>query len=98
MLLQLRPAAALDIEKAATWYEGQYAGLGSRFIAELERIEARIVENPYQFPVAFRNTRRALLSRFPYAVYFQIRRDVALVLRLSTSEETPRDGDGAHDV
>ena len=89
MLLQLRPAAALDIEKAATWYEGQYAGLGSQFIAELERIEARIEESPYQFPVAYRNTRRALLSRVPYALYFQVRGDVALVVAVIDQRRNP---------
>ena len=59
-----------DIEAAALWYEQQRAGLGSRFLVELDSVLDRIGSSPLQFPLVEVPVRRALLHRFPYAVYF----------------------------
>ncbi len=44
------------------------------------RIHVRIEENPRQFPIVYRYARRALLSRFPFAIYFRLVGDIALVI------------------
>jgi len=59
-----------DIEAAALWYEQERKKLGMRFIAELDRLFDRIGSHPLQFPLVDTPIRRALLHRFPYAVYF----------------------------
>ena len=68
--LVVRPSAELDIRDAADWYEDEELGLGSRFVDELRNILRRIGELPSQFPDVGRGTQRALLKRFPYAIYF----------------------------
>ncbi|WP_437989610.1 hypothetical protein [Sorangium sp. So ce145] len=55
------------------WYEDEEAGLGGQFVDELRHIVRRIRELPSQFPEIGRGTRRALLKRFPYAIYFLLR-------------------------
>jgi len=35
-------------------------------------------QNPRQFPVVFKNVRRALLRRFPYSLFFVIETDETL--------------------
>ena len=69
--IEFRPAAAKDLEEAAQWYEAQRSGLGSEFLEEVQTALDAIVENPEQFPVLYRNTRRALVRRFPYGIYFR---------------------------
>jgi plasmid stabilization system protein ParE len=59
-----------DIEAAALWYEEQREGLGARFIVELDGVLDRIGRSALQFPLLDPPVRRALLHRFPYAVYF----------------------------
>ncbi|WP_437791344.1 type II toxin-antitoxin system RelE/ParE family toxin [Sorangium sp. So ce693] len=71
--LIVRPSAELDIREAAEWYEDEEAGLGGQFVDELRHIVSRIRELPSQFPDVGRGTRRALLKRFPYAIYFLLR-------------------------
>ncbi|WP_437630477.1 type II toxin-antitoxin system RelE/ParE family toxin [Sorangium sp. So ce854] len=71
--LIVRPSAELDIREAAEWYEDEEAGLGGQFVAELRHIVSRIGELPSQFPGVGRGIRRALLRRFPYAIYFLLR-------------------------
>lgn len=60
----------MDIEQAAIWYEDQRPGLAELFKGELFELLQRIVESPLQFPAVGPAVRRALLHRFPYAVYF----------------------------
>lgn len=60
----------LDIQAAALWYEDQRAGLGMRFLDELDKVFQRIADNPKQFPQLEAEVRRVLLDHFPYGVYF----------------------------
>ncbi len=87
--LEFRPAAFLDLEKAAGWYESQRIGLGSEFLDEADCLKLRISENPHQFPVVYRDARRALFDRFPYAVYFRIVRDRALIISVADQRRNP---------
>jgi len=68
--LTVHPAARTDIAEAAQWYETQRSTLGVGFLDELDRLLARIADNPLQSPVVQTGVRRGLLRRFPFAVYF----------------------------
>ncbi len=45
--LSIRPAAQLDIEEAASWYESRRTGLGEEFTAQLDQIFQRIAAGPF---------------------------------------------------
>jgi toxin ParE1/3/4 len=68
----LRPSARRDLEAAANWYEDRREALGSEFIDEFLLCVARIESNPEGYPVVDPDVRRALLHRFPYAIYYII--------------------------
>lgn len=70
----------LDIQAAAVWYEDQRAGLGMRFLDELDVVFRRIEDNPSQFPRIDDDVRRALFRHFPYGVYFTEGTDALAVL------------------
>ena len=67
----VRPAAAADIEDAYTWYESQRPGLGDEFREALRSALSLLGENPRLHQVIHRDTRRALLKRFPYGLYYK---------------------------
>jgi plasmid stabilization system protein ParE len=67
----VRPLAEADLDQAASWYDEEQAGLGSRFLSDVDQVFGRIRERPQQFPVVSSDIRRALLHTFPYAVYFR---------------------------
>ncbi len=67
-----RPAAAADIERAFAWYERERAGLGEEFLTEVLTSVHAVVDRPETFPVLHRQTRRALVRRFPYALFFRV--------------------------
>jgi plasmid stabilization system protein ParE len=72
--LVFRPGARVEIREARRWYEGQLAGLGRRFLADLEATMAHVVEHPemYQSLADGSGDRRALLRRFPYSVVYRV--------------------------
>ena len=68
----VRRAAQADVREAALWYESRRPGLGTEFTLQLDALLDRIAEGPLQFPEIGGGVRRALLRRFPYAVYFVV--------------------------
>ena len=84
----LRAAAQDEADEAARWYEGQRAGLGADFVAELQRVLDVISAQPGRYPVAAGDTREAPLSRFPYCVYYRVGRSrVAVTAVFHTSRD-----------
>lgn len=74
------PAARYELIEAQDWYENEAPGLGRRFRAEVGSALRRMRSNPRQFPAIYKNVRRALLRRFPYALMFVIEPDDALTV------------------
>ncbi|MFN7587955.1 MAG: type II toxin-antitoxin system RelE/ParE family toxin [Planctomycetota bacterium] len=72
-------AAEQDVTTAFLWYEGQSSGLGTRLMARMNDLLARVAEAPKQFPEVMSGYRRALLQRFPYGLYFSLGHDEVVV-------------------
>ena len=77
-----RPQAADDASEVKAWYESRRAGLGYEFGLAIEALLARILNNPMMFLRVHGETRRAVLSRFPYALYFRAVSDQIVVLAI----------------
>ena len=69
-MIVLKPEAEQDLAGAVVWYERQRQGLGGQFLAETDLAMARIESNPRLYRKVHGELRRALMRRFPYAVYF----------------------------
>ncbi len=70
-LLELRPEAVADITSSFLYYESQRLGLGQAFEEELGHVLDLLLEMPEMGPVAYRQLRRILLKRFPFAIYYR---------------------------
>ncbi len=49
----------------------------------------RMSDNPRQFPIVFKNVRRALLRRFPYLLFFVFEDDVLIVIACFHASRDP---------
>lgn len=85
-----RPAAAADVEDAFNWYEQRRDGLGGQFLAELRRSIIALQRHPELAAVLHRGTRRVLLSRFPYALYYRVLDDRIIVVACLHGHRAPR--------
>jgi plasmid stabilization system protein ParE len=66
-----RPQAEDEVLEVRQWYEARRPGLGANFGAAVDQVIERIMVNPFASPRAQAETRRAVLARFQYAVYFR---------------------------
>ena len=71
-LVVVRRHAKADVLEAKRWYDDEGRGLGDAFVADMDAGLDRIRTMPFQFPEIGAGVRRALLRRFPYAVYFLV--------------------------
>jgi len=78
--VSFRPEAEAETLETRDWYEGRQPGLGAAFRAALDEILELVVDEPLLFRRVRGETRRALLDRFPYAVYFRVVDDEIIVL------------------
>lgn len=89
------PRADIDIEEAFDWYEHEQPGLGLEFLDELRTAYDRIVDGPFKYPQLRSNTRRALLKRFPYAVFLPLRTRSLSYSQFSIQVAIPQNGNDA---
>ena len=72
MTVRFRSEAVADVLAAREWYDARRAGLGEEFVTSLEHVVQIISDLPSAFPEVSSGLRRALLGRFPYALYYRI--------------------------
>lgn len=87
--LRLRRAARRDIASAISWYDSERHGLGAEFLADVDSILRRIREAPLMFPTVVPQIRRALLTRFPYGVFFSLEGADLVILAVSHLHRKP---------
>ena len=90
MRLVVREAAEADIAEAARWYEQRSLGLGSEFLRAVDVTLAEITRVPQRYPLVRGGARRALLRRFPYAVFFVATPELVSVFACLHARRDPR--------
>jgi len=81
--LVFRPQAESEILEARNWYEERRQGLGEAFATAVDVTVAGILEHPLAYPRIYGETRRAIMRRFPYAVYFRVLPEEIVVLAVT---------------
>src|SRR5438105_1978874 len=69
--LVVAPEAEFDVVEAYVWYERRRAGLGEEFLSSVDAGIERIRRQPLIYPRVHEEYRRALIRRFPYAIFFE---------------------------
>jgi plasmid stabilization system protein ParE len=64
--------AQADVEEAFVWYEAHRPGLGETFRRAVDLAVESIEAHPEAYAILHRQTRRVLLPRFPYGLYYRV--------------------------
>jgi len=88
--LVVAPEAEQDVTEAYAWYESQRAGLGEEFLSCVDACMESLTRSPEMYEVVHETYRRALLRRFPYAVFFQDIGDVVTVYCVFHTARNPK--------
>ena len=87
--LVAEPRVDLDVAAAYQWYDNEAPGLGAEFLDQLLAAYDRIAGGPLQYQAHGSSIRRALLRRFPYAVYFAVDGNLVVVLAVLHASRDP---------
>ena len=89
--LIIRPEAELDLENAFGWYESQDPGLGSEFVRAIDACISTIGRNPLVHRLIYQQSRRALVRRFPYSLFYIVEEDTIFVIACFHTKRNPTD-------
>jgi toxin ParE1/3/4 len=90
LTVRFRPEARAEARETREWYEARQSSLGAAFTEDLAHTVRSIAENPLRFSRVHQETRRGILTRFPYAVYFRANDDEVVVLAVHGRQDPAR--------
>jgi len=70
--LRLTPEAEFDLDEAHLWYQRQAPRLAANFLAVVNTALASIQRHPEAYALVDPTMRRALVRRFPYAIFYEV--------------------------
>lgn len=88
--VRVTPEALADLDEAQDWYERAEVGLGLRFLEEVEKSLRSAADWPDAASAVLGSVRRALVARFPYALYYVVDGGELVVLGCIHARRHPR--------
>lgn len=89
MIIRFSPEADAELTEARQWYSHQRKDLDLEFMQCIDDALSRVVKNPYFFPIVYQNLRRAVVRRFPFALFYEVASDDVQVIAVFHSRRDP---------
>jgi len=89
--LRVLAAASDELAEAVRWYDARHVGLGREFFdAVVEAVETLQANPEMGAPIsADRRTRRLLLARFPYHLFYRLAPTEIIVVAVAHTKRRP---------
>lgn len=88
--VRLISEAVLDLEEIFLWYEKEAVNLGFRFLDSFSETVDRLKANPYHAFNVIDTTRRAIIKKFPYIIYYAVEKDHIVVFAVLHQSKDPQ--------
>jgi len=89
MIVEILEYAKLEIDDAHEYYNLHQDKLGVSFKEDVKSCIDRIVKLPELYPKVSNDIRKSLLHRFPYTVFYAIKKDKILILSVAHQSRKP---------
>lgn len=89
MQVIIQHEAEVEISEAFKWYEEKIPGLGSEFLRAVDACLSSISRNPIGYQMIHNQIRRALLRKFPYAIFYVIDEENIVILACFHARRDP---------
>lgn len=89
MIIRFSPEADAELTEARQWYSHQRKDLDLEFMQCIDDALSRVVKNPYFFPIVYQSLRRAVVRRFPFAVFYEVGSEELHVIAVFHSRRDP---------
>lgn len=84
------PLFESDVINAAAWYDGRLQGLGSDFVARVQKTVTQMIEDPNRRTSAEYGVRYWAVERFPYVVFYDLSDSELLILGVMHTSQEPQ--------
>jgi plasmid stabilization system protein ParE len=82
-------AAEADSDNGYFWYESKRIGLGRAFLVAVDASIQSICRNPESYPIIYKTYRRAIVRRFPYAIFYEVTATEIIVYAVFDCRQAP---------
>lgn len=89
MKVRILESARIDLVDGFYFYEKQAQGVGSYFLEAIYAEIETLTDTAGMHPIYFGSYHRLLATRFPFAVYYKVRQDMALVYAVLDCRREP---------
>lgn len=89
MMVHFLQPAEDELSQAISYYNLQSEGLGLEFAVEVRRGLDRILQYPNAWTPLSKRTRRCRLNRFPYALIYQFRPEIIMIVAVQNLHKHP---------
>ncbi|HEY3025912.1 MAG TPA: type II toxin-antitoxin system RelE/ParE family toxin [Pyrinomonadaceae bacterium] len=89
MLIRFTPDADAELAEARQWYARQREDLDLEFMECIDDALSRVIGNPHINPIVYRTLRRAVVRRFPFAVFYEVTATEIQVIAVFHSRRDP---------
>jgi hypothetical protein len=89
MKIRLFPIAQKELDAAIEYYNSQRQGLGYEFLSETVEALERIKKFPLAWSPFTNETRRCLITRFPYGIIYLIKEENIFVAAIANLHREP---------
>ena len=88
-ILLVKDEAIQDMTEAFDWYENKLAGLGAKFLDEVDLCFDWIIQTPEHYQT-HREQRIAVMHRFPYKIVYEIEGETIVVFAVYHDKRNPK--------
>jgi hypothetical protein len=89
MNFSFHPAARAELIESVAYYQQVRQGLGLEFSREIIRTINRVIMNPFAWSSLSENTRRCLVTRFPFGVIYRVFENKILIVAVTQLNRRP---------
>ncbi len=84
------PDAELELTDARQWYALKKEGLDAEFMLCIDEALSIIVQNPFLFPLSLKKTRKTLVRKFPYIIYYAVGAEEIVIVAVFHTKRDPK--------
>ena len=92
--IELAPEALVDVAEAFAHYDRVQPELANDFVARIDAALLLVAELPLARPILYRDVRRVVLRRFPYAIFYRAEVSRVVVLGVRHQASAPEQWPG----
>ncbi len=89
MNVRFHLAARTELRESQRWYQERSPITATAFGQQVAEAISRIAESPNRYPLAEHGTRRSILQRFPFNIFYRVGKTEIVIVAVAHQKRRP---------